>query len=99
MLYMVIGEAKPNATKAEIQANRQTYVEWEQQSPYVGHYRTLARYEVVGLSPKKSFWVMECEDPAVLHGLLEFFGDVWNVTAHPVIERNIANAVREVPDG
>ncbi len=94
MLYIVIGEAKPNITLAEIQANRQAYVEWEQRTPYTGKYRTLSRYEVVGLSPKKSFWMMECEDSAVIHGLLEFFGDVWNVTAHPVVERTIANAVR-----
>lgn len=95
MLYIVIGEAKPTVTLAEIQANRQAYVEWEQESEYAGQYRTLSRYEVVGLSPKKSFWVMECQDPAVIHGLLEFFGDVWNVTAYPVIERSIANAVSE----
>lgn len=95
MLYIVIGEAKPNVTLAEIQACRQAYVEWEQISPYAGNYRTLSRYEVVGLSPKKSFWIMECEDPAIIHGLLEFFGDVWNVTAYPVIERSIANAVSE----
>lgn len=90
-----MGEAKPNVTLVEIQANRQAYVEWEQQSPYAGKYRTLSRYEVVGLSPKKSFWIMECEDPAIIHGLLEFFGDIWNVTLYPVIERTIANAVTE----
>jgi hypothetical protein len=94
MLYVVIGEAKPNVTLAEIQTNRQAYVEWEQRSLYAGKYRTLNRYEVVGLSPKKSFWIMECEEPTVIHGLLEFFGDVWNVTAYPVIERTIANAAK-----
>ncbi len=95
MLYVVIGEAKPGFTLAEIQANRRAYVEWEQQSLYAGKYRTLARYEVVGLSPKKSFWIMECEDPAIIHGLLEFFGDVWDVTLYPVVDRSIANAVSE----
>ena len=95
MLYVVVGEAKPNKTLAEIQAGRQAYVECEQESPYRGKYQTLSRYEVVGLSPKKSFWVMECDDPAVIHGLLEFFGDVWNVTAYPVVERTITNAVSE----
>lgn len=93
MLYVVTGQAKPDLSLAEIQAHRQAYVEWEQQSPYAGKYRTLSRYEVVGLSPKKSFWIMECDDPAVIHGLLEFFGDVWNVTAYPVVERTIAEAV------
>ncbi len=95
MLYIVTGEAKPHITLAEIQISRQAYVDWEQQSAYAGKYRTLSRYEVVGLSPKKSFWIMECDNPAVIHGLLEFFGDVWNVTAYPVIERSIANAVIE----
>ncbi len=95
MLYVVVGEAKPNMTLADLQTNRQTYVEWEQTSPYAGKYQTLARYEVVGLSPKKSFWVMECDDPTTIHGLLEFFGDVWNVTAYPVIDRAIADAVNK----
>ena len=92
MIFVVIGEAKPGATLQHIKANRQGYVEWERSSPYAGRFQTVARYEVVGASPKKTFWVMQAEDPEVIHGLVEFFGDVWNITAYPVVQRAIGDS-------
>ncbi len=92
MVFVVIGAAKPGATLEQIRANRQAYVEWERRSPYAGKYQTLARYEVVGSSPKKTFWLMQTDDPAVIHGLVEFFADVWNIEAYPVVQRGITEA-------
>lgn len=99
MLYVVIGDAKPDATLEQIRANRQEYVRWERESGFAGYYRTLARYEVVGQSPKRTFWIMEADDPVVIHDLLEFFGDVWQVTAYPVVERSIVEVVKEASRG
>lgn len=93
MLFVVIGDAKPEATLEQIRANRQAYIAWEQEGEFTGRYRTLARYEVVGQSPKRTFWVMEADDPLVIHELLEFFGDVWQVTCYPVIQRPITETV------
>lgn len=93
MLFVVIGDAKPEATLEQIRANRRAYLAWERESGFAGRYRTLARYEVVGRSPKRTFWIMETEDPLVIHDLLEFFGDVWNVEAFPVVERSLVDAV------
>jgi hypothetical protein len=92
MLFVVIGDAKPKATLYEIKENRQAFVEWEQSSPYAGRYETIARYELVGASPKKTFWLMESDDPAIIHSLVEFFSDVWNITAYPVVQRDITQA-------
>lgn len=92
MVFMVIGDAKPEAQLQEIKANREAFIHWEQSSPYANRYRTLARYECVGASPKKTFWVMEADDPEIIHGLVEFFGDVWNITAYPVVQREISQA-------
>lgn len=94
MLFVVVGDAKPEVTLDRIRANRQTYVAWERESAFAGRYRTLARYEVVGRSPKRTFWIMEADDPLVIHDLLEFFGDVWQVEAFPVVERSLVDAVK-----
>ena len=93
MIFVVVGEARPGATLEQIQANRRAYVEWEQRSPYAGKYQTIARYEVMGASPKKTIWVMQADDPAVIHGLVEFFADVWNIQAYPVVQRSVGEAV------
>jgi hypothetical protein len=92
VVFVVIGDAKPGATLEQIRANRQAYVEWERRSPYAGKYQTIARYEVVGASPKKTFWLMQTDDPAVIHGLVEFFADEWNIQAYPVVQRGITEA-------
>lgn len=96
MLFVVVGDAKPEATLEQIRANRGAYVALERESRFAGRYRTLARYEVVGRSPKRTFWIMEADDPLVIHDLLEFFGDVWRVQAFPVVERSIVDAVNVV---
>ncbi|HLE29122.1 MAG TPA: DUF3303 family protein [Anaerolineales bacterium] len=93
MIFVVIGEAKPTATLEQIKANRQAFVEWAQRSTFASKCQTVARYEVVGASPKKTFWVMEAEDPAMLHGLVEFFADVWDITAYPVVQRPVSEAI------
>jgi hypothetical protein len=99
MLFVVIGEARPTATLEQIRANRQAYVEWEKRTEFAGQCKTIARYEVVGASPKKTFWVMEADDPAALHGLVEFFADVWNITAHPVVQRAVGESIGDVGNG
>lgn len=93
MLFVVVGDAKPEATLQEIKENREAFIEWEQRSPYAGRYKTVARYEWVGAAPKKTFWVMEADNPEIIHGLVEFFGDVWNITAFPVVQRVISEAI------
>ena len=92
MLFLVIGDAKPGISLQEITENRKEFVEWEQSSPYYGQYETVARYEWVGASPKKTFWIMEADDPTIIHGLVEFFADVWNVSAYPVVQRDISQS-------
>jgi hypothetical protein len=93
MIFVVVGEARPGVGLDQIKANRQAYIEWEQRSPFAGKYQTIARYEVVGASPKKTFWVMQADDAAVIHGLVEFFADVWNIQAYPVVQRGVGEAV------
>ena len=92
MVFLVIGDAKPGISLKEIKENRQAFIEWEESSPYSGRYETVARYEWVGASPKKTFWLMKTDDPTIIHGLVEFFADVWNITAYPVIQRDIGQA-------
>jgi len=93
MIFVVIGEAKPTATLEQINANRQAFVEWEKRSEFSNQCQTIARYEVVGASPKKTFWVMQADDPAMIHGLVEFFADLWNITAYPVVQRPVSETI------
>ncbi len=92
MIFLVIGDAKPGITLKELKENRKSFLEWERTSSFTGRYETVARYEWVGASPKKTFWIMEAEDPTIIHGLVEFFTDVWNITAYPVVQRDISQA-------
>ncbi len=92
MVFLVIGDAKPGISLKEIKENRQAFIEWEKSSPYSGRYETVARYELVGASPKKTFWLMKADDPMIIHSLVEFFADVWNITAYPVVQRDISQA-------
>ncbi|MCZ7572559.1 MAG: hypothetical protein M5U01_28730 [Ardenticatenaceae bacterium] len=96
MLFVVIGDAKPDVTLEQIRANRRAFLVWERESGLGDRCQTLARYEVVGQSPKRTFWIMRADDPQVIHDLLEFFGDVWNVQAFPVIERSLVDVTRAV---
>ena len=92
MLFVVVGDAKPEVSIEAIKENRAAFIEWEQASPYAGQYETVARYEWVGAAPAKTFWVMEADDPEIIHGLVEFFADHWNITAYPVVQRGISQA-------
>jgi hypothetical protein len=93
MIFLVIGDAKPGITLEEIKENRRSFLDWERNGPFAGRYETVARYEWVGAAPKKTFWIMEAEDPAIIHNLVEFFGDVWNTTAYPVVQQDISKAI------
>jgi hypothetical protein len=92
MVFVLIGDAKPGVSLEQIRANRRAYVDWERSSPYAGKYQTIARYEVVGASPKKTFWIMQTDDPAMIHGVVEFFADLWNIQTFPVVQRGIGEA-------
>lgn len=96
MLFVVIGDAKPEATLEQIRANRQAFLVWEREGGFAERCQTLARYEVVGQSPKRTFWIMQADDPLVIHDLLEFFGDVWRVQVFAVVERSLTDAVDAV---
>jgi Domain of unknown function (DUF3303) len=93
MLFLVIGDAKPGITLKEIKENRKSFLDWEETSSFSGQYETISRYEWVGASPKKTFWIMEADDPAIIHNLVEFFSDVWNTTTYPVVQRDISQAI------
>jgi len=55
----------------------------------------MKRYEVIGSSPLKVFFIIETDDPKTLNLLSNHFGDAWNSHTFPVIERGFAELLKE----
>jgi len=53
------------------------------------------RYEVVGISPLKSSFIIETNDPTALNMLTNHFGDAWDSITYPIVQREISQALKE----
>jgi hypothetical protein len=57
--------------------------------------KTIDRYEVVGSSPLRVFFIIDTDDPLALNILSNHFGDAWESDIYPVIKRGIAEALKQ----
>jgi hypothetical protein len=94
MWYVSVFDAKEDVTRNEIYQERATWLK-KKEKLFQKKCKTIRRYEVVGSSPVKVFFILETDDPRTLNILSNHFGDAWYSETWPVIERGIAEALKE----
>ncbi|MBI5026034.1 MAG: hypothetical protein HZC12_04740 [Nitrospirae bacterium] len=95
MWYISIFDAKENTTQVQIKHEREEWIKKGKDRMFQQRCKTINRYEVVGSSPLKIFFVVETDDPTALNLLAHHFGDAWNSVTYPIIQRQIYEALEE----
>jgi hypothetical protein len=95
MWFISIFDAKENTSRKAINEERTEWIKTGMDKIFQQRCKTIKRYEVLGGSPMKIFFVIETEDPTALNILSNHFGDAWYSITYPMIEREIANALEE----
>lgn len=94
MWYVVKLDAKEDVSRKEIYFERSEWLK-KRAKLFLKKCKTLKRFEVAGISPLKVFFLIETDDPKTLNVLSNHFGDTWDSIVYPVIERGIAEALKE----
>lgn len=94
MWFWVMARAKAEAGPEVIAAKRQQWVTQGKDQQLRQRCRSAQRYVVVGSAPAAVFWLIETEDPAVVHLITEHFGALWDIETHVVLPQAVAEAVR-----
>ncbi len=94
MWYVVELNAKEDVARKEIYHERSEWLR-KKAKMFMRKCKTLRRFEVPGSSPVKVFFLVETDDPRTVNVLSNHFGDAWYSVAYPVIERGIAEALKE----
>ncbi|MEC4675787.1 MAG: hypothetical protein VST72_02545 [Nitrospirota bacterium] len=95
MWYISTFEAKANTTSLEIKREREEWIRQEKDKAMMRKCRTVHRYEVLGKSPLKVFFIIETDEPGVLTLLSRHFGNAWDSASYPIIQREICEALEE----
>ncbi len=94
MWYIATYDAKEDVMRTEIYQERAAWLK-NKAKIFEKKCKTIKRYEVIGSSPVKVFFLIETDDPRTLNILSNHFGDAWYSETFPVIERGIAEALKE----
>ena len=97
MWFVSIFDAKEKVTRKEIYRERSLWLKNREKS-FLKRCKTIKRYEVIGSSPLKVFFLIDTDDPKTLNLLSNHFGDAWNSHTFPVVERGIADLMKEDAD-
>ena len=95
MWYISIFDAKENVTRKDIYRERTEWIKKGKDKVFQKKCKTIKRYEVLGSSPLKIFFVIETDEPVALNMLSNHFGDAWNSVTYPMIQREIAEALKD----
>jgi len=95
MLYISIFDAKEGTAQTEISREREGWIKKGKDKLFQQRCKTINRYEVLGISPRKIFFVIETDDPTALNLISRHFGDAWNSVTYPIIQREIYEALEE----
>jgi hypothetical protein len=96
MWYLSIFDARENVSRKEIYRERSEWLKKGKEKMFHKKCKTIQRYEVLGSSPLKIVFVIETDDPTALNILTNHFGDAWNSVTYPIIQRGIAEALKEI---
>ncbi len=95
MWYVAIFDAREHVTRKDIYRERAEWLKKGKEKTFQKKCKTIKRYEVIGSSPLRVFFVIETDDPTALNILSNHFGDAWVSETYPVIQRGIAEALKE----
>jgi hypothetical protein len=98
MWYVSIFDAKEDVMRNEIYHERAMWLK-NKEKVFQKKCKTIKRYEVIGSSPVKVFFLIETDDPRTLNILSNHFGDAWYSETFPVVERGIGEALKEDAGG
>jgi len=94
MWFIATFDAKEDVSRKEIYQERGSWLKTKEKV-FQKKCKTIKRYEVVGSSPVKVYFIIETDDPRTLNILSNHFGDAWYSEVYPVIERGIGEALKE----
>lgn len=95
MLYLSIFEAKESTTQSQIARERGKWLAQGKDKLLLQRCKAVNRYEILGISPLKIYFIIDTEDPTAMNLLTRHFGDEWDSVTFPVIQREIAEALAE----
>jgi len=95
MLYISVFDAKGDTSQTEINREREQWIIEGKDKVFQAKCKTIARYEALGMSPLKIFFVIDTDDPSALNLISRHFGDKWNSATYPATKREIYEALEE----
>jgi len=95
MLYVSVFNAKENISRDIINLERKEWIDKGFNERFKLRCKSFKRYEVLGISPLKIFFVIDTDDHGAINLLSTHFGDAWNSITYPVIDREIEDALEE----
>ena len=95
MWYISIFDAKENATIEDIKKNREEWLNQGKDQVLAKSCHSIQRYEVLGKTPLKVFFIIETDDSNALNILSRYFGNAWNSISYPITKREIYEALEE----
>ncbi|MBU0728724.1 MAG: hypothetical protein KKE17_00250 [Proteobacteria bacterium] len=95
MQYIVFFDAKADVSAQEINVEREKWCDQGKDEELSKRCKMIRRYEVVGKSPLQIVFIIETDDPTALNILSRHFGKKWHCVSYPVVERDIAAALKE----
>ncbi|KAF0143318.1 MAG: hypothetical protein FD156_2737 [Nitrospirae bacterium] len=95
MLYVSVFDAKEGTSQVEINREREQWIREGKEKIFQDRCKSINRYEVLGISPLKIFFVIDTDDPAALNMISRHFGDKWNSVTYPATKREISEAYEE----
>ncbi len=95
MWYVSVFDAKETVTRKEIYRERAEWLKKGKERMFQIKCKTINRYEVLGSSPLKIFFVIETDDSTALTVLTNHFGDAWNSITYPIVHRGMAQALKK----
>lgn len=95
MLYISVFEAKERTSLSDINRERDSWFKKGRDKVFQSKCSAITRYEVLGGSPLRIFFVIDTDDPTALHLLTRHFGNLWDAVTYPVLERELVRALEE----
>lgn len=95
MWYITIFDAKETATIEDINKNREEWINQGKDQVLAKKCHSIQRYEVIGKTPPRVFFIIETDNPDALNILSRYFGNSWNSVSYPLAKREIYEALKE----
>lgn len=95
MLYIAIFDAKEDTTTDDITREREEWFKMGKDKLFQKMCQRIDRYEIVGKSPLRIFFIIETEDPGALNMISRHFGNEWKSCSYPLLQRELYEALEQ----